>query len=183
MQVNIKLKDASIDKLVKQMTIIVDSREQENKHILSFFDQKKIPYIVRKLEQGDYSAFLSANPELGLPFDISLENVVAIERKGASGSGLSEIAGNFTAGRQAFENEFIRASKNCKNFCLLIENGSWDKIKRHEYRSEMQPKALYNSLLSWRKKYGFHIDFVEAENSGEHICKLLATTLKKLLEE
>ena len=76
MQVNIKLKDASIDKLVKQMTIIVDSREQENKHITSFFDQKKIPYIVRKLNQGDYSAFLSANPELGLPFDISLENVV-----------------------------------------------------------------------------------------------------------
>src|SRR5574344_863812 len=116
MQVNIKLKDASIDKLVKQMTIIVDSREQENKHILSFFDQKKIPYIVRKLNQGDYSAFLSANPELGLPFDISLEGVIAIERKGASGSGLSEIAGNFTAGRQAFENEFIRAGKNCKNF-------------------------------------------------------------------
>ena len=165
------------------MKIIVDSREQENKHILGFFDQKKIPYIIRKLNQGDYSAFLSANPELGLPFDISLENVVAIERKGASGSGLSEIAGNFTTGRQAFENEFIRASKNCKNFYLLIENGSWDKIKRHEYRSEMQPKALYNSLLSWRKKYGFHIDFVEAENSGEHICKLLATTLKKLLEE
>ena len=172
-----------MDKPVKQMTIIVDSREQENKHILSFFEQKKIPYIVRKLSQGDYSAFLSANPELGLPFDISLENVVAIERKGASGSGLSEIAGNFTTGRQAFENEFIRASKNCKNFCLLIENGSWDKIKRHEYRSEMQPKALYNSLLSWRKKYGFSIDFVESANSGEHICKLLATTLKKLLEE
>lgn len=183
MQVNVHLTDANIEKLIKQMVVIVDTREQENQHILQVFEKAKMQYVVRKLDQGDYSAMLKACPELGLPFDVSLENIIAIERKGSGGNGLSEIAGNLTEGRQAFENEFIRATKNCKDFYLIIENGSWEKIKAHEYRSEMNPKSLYNSLISWRKKYGFHLDFVEKSNTAEHILKLLGTTLKKLLEK
>ena len=182
MQVQIHLKDATIDKLVKQMVILIDTREQENKHITDYFDKKKIPYVVRKLEYGDYSAMLQAAPDLGLPFDVSLESTIAVERKGSGASGLSEIAKNFTDGRQAFENEFIRATHSCQKFYLVIENGSWKDIADHNYRSEMSPKALYNSLISWRHKYGFQIDFVQQANTAEHLIKLFGTTLKKLLE-
>lgn len=183
MKAQIHITDTQIDKLIKQMVIIIDTREQENKHITDYFDKKKIPYVIRKLDYGDYSAMLNAAPELGLPFDVSLERAVAVERKGASGSGLSEIAKNFTDGRQAFENEFIRASHLCDTFYLVIENGSWKDITDHKYRSDMSSKALYNSLISWRHKYGFHIDFVKSENTAEHLIKLFGTTLKKLLEE
>lgn len=182
MQVSLHLSDTSIDKLIKQMVILIDTREQENSHITGYFDKKKIPYVVRKLDFGDYSAMLKAAPDLGLPFDVSLEKSVAVERKGASGNGLSEIAKNFTDGRQAFENEFIRASHSCENFYLVIENGSWKDIADHNYRSEMSPKALYNSLISWRHKYHFQIDFVQQANTAEHLIKLFGTTLKKLLE-
>lgn len=182
MRVDIDIPNASVDKLARQLVVLVDTREQENAHITNYLEKHNVPCIVRKLNQGDYSAILKANPDLGLPFDISLEKEIAIERKGSGGNGLSEIAGNFTSGRQAFENEFIRASKSVKNFYLVIENGSWDGISKHQYRSDMNPKALYNSLISWRKKYGFHIDFVESENTAEHILKLLSVTLKKMLE-
>lgn len=183
MKVNIDLSGASVEKLVKQVVVLIDTREQENNHIIQYLDKKGIAHQTRKLDQGDYSAILKANAELGLPFDVSLEKEIAIERKGSSGNGLTEIAGNFTTGRQAFENEFIRAAQNVKNFYLIVENGSWESINAHKYRSEMNPKALYNSLISWRRKYGFHIDFVQSDNVGEHIMKLISATLKKMLEE
>ena len=183
MIVSLKLKDADIKKLIKQVVILVDTREQKNQHILDFFDKKKINYKVKALKFCDYSAELKANEELGLPFDISLENVVAIERKGAGKYGLNEIANNFTDGRTAFENEFIRAKENCKNIYLLIENGSWEQIRNHKYDSQLNENAFYNSLLSWRNKYNINIDFVETENIGEHIYKIVGTILKKMLEE
>lgn len=183
MKVNIKLKPTSIEKLVKQLTVCIDSREQENQHIINYLEKKKINYEVKKLEFGDYSCKLLKNEELGLPFDISLESIVSIERKGSGGNGLTEIAHNFTEGRTAFENEFIRAKENCENFYVIIENGSWEDIKAHNYRSELNENALYNSLISWRKKYNFHIDFIKSENVGEHILKVFATILKKMLEE
>lgn len=183
MKVSLKLRDSDIDKLIKQVVILIDTREQENTHITDFFDKKKIPYKRKALKFCDYSAELKANEEFGLPFDISLENNIAIERKGASKSGLNEIATNFTDGRTAFENEFIRAKESGADIYLLIENGSWEDIKAHNYRSKMSENALYNSLLSWSKKYNIKIHFLKSENVGEHIYKLIGIALKKLLEE
>lgn len=183
MKVTLKLKDADIEKLVKQVCILYDTREQENSHILKYFDKKGIEYKRKALKFCDYSAYLKACPELGLPFDVSLENVIAIERKGSGGSGLTEIAHNFGDGRSAFENEWIRAKESGANLYLIIENGSWEDIKTHKYNSQLNEKALYNSLLSFRKKYGFQIDFIKTEDVGEHIYKLIGITLKKLLEE
>lgn len=182
MKVNIKLSDTDIKKLLKQVVILIDTREQENQHIINFFEKKKIAYKIKKLDFGDYSAELKANNEIGLPFDVTLENVVAIERKGASGFGLNEISNNFTDGRTAFENEFIRANQFCENFYLVIENGSWQDIKNHKYRSQLNENAFYNSLLSWRDKYKFNIDFVNTENVGEHIYKIICVVLKHKLE-
>lgn len=183
MKVSIKLKDANIEKLIKQVVVYYDTREQENSHILKFFDKKGIRYKKKALKFCDYSAYLEANEELGLPFDVSLENVIAIERKGSGGSGLTEIAHNFGDGRSAFENEWIRAHHSGANLYLIIENGSWEDIKNHKYIGQLNEKAFYNSLLSFRKKYGFQIDFVKSEDVGEHIYKLIGITLKKLLEE
>lgn len=183
MKATIKLSDTDIKKLIKQVVILIDTREQENSHITNFFDKKGIAYKVKSLKFCDYSAELKANNELGLPFDISLENVVAIERKGSGGYGLNEIASNFTDGRTAFENEFIRAKENCQKVYLIIENGSWQNIKDHKYLSQFNENAFYNSLLSWRNKYNINIDFVNSENCGEHIYKIIGTILKRILEE
>lgn len=182
MLAKIKIRQSNIDKLVRRMVVLIDSREQENKHITEYLDNRKIPYEVRGLESGDYSVMLKADAELELPFDLSLENLVAVERKG-SGGGLSEIAGNFTNGRTAFENEFIRAKEKGTMMFLVIEDGSWEDIEKGNYRSEMHPNSLYASLLSWERKYDIHIHFVTKAWTAVHIVKILASALKKILEE
>lgn len=178
MKVSLKLKNANIDKLLGELVVLIDTREQKNQHITNYFDKKGIKYKVQKLDYGDYSCMLPKNESLGLPFDITLENVIAIEKKNS----LEEVAGNLTNGRQAFENEFIRSQK-CKRFVLLIENGSWDKIRKKQYEHDFGNKAFYNSLLSWSEKYNFRIDFVEREATALHILEIFKLALKHCLEE
>ena len=50
--------EASLKEELTHLTIIIDSREQRNEHIRAFFDKNNIPYVVRKLDSGDYSAML-----------------------------------------------------------------------------------------------------------------------------
>ena len=47
--------DAEIRDNLKTMTIICDTREQQNGHIVGYFDSNQIPHISRKLNAGDYS--------------------------------------------------------------------------------------------------------------------------------
>ena len=49
--------------LLSNLCIVVDTREQVNQHIISYFDKKKIKYTVRKLDQGDYSCYIESNEE------------------------------------------------------------------------------------------------------------------------
>ena len=179
MKASVKIKDADINKLVRQMVVLVDTREQLNNHITDVFDKKKIVWKRKALDTFDYSCELKANPELGLPFDISLENEIGIERK----AHLTELAGNFTQGRTAFEEKWQKAKFTTKDLYLLVEGGSWQSILESKYRSEFNPNSFYNSLISWRTKYGFRIDFVKQEFSALHILRLLQDKLKKILEE
>lgn len=179
MKATIQLKDCNIKKLIKQLVVLVDTREQENQHIIDYFDSKGIKWRNKALKTFDYSCELHKNEELGLPFAVSLENEIGIERK----AHLTELAGNVTATRTAFEEKWQKAKFMTKDLYLVIEGGSWADIKDGKYRSELNPKSFYNTLISWRHKYGFRIDFVKKENCGEHIIRLLQDKLKKLLQE
>lgn len=44
--------------------MLIDTREQENKHIIDYFESKNSPYEMKKLDYGDYSAYLPKNEEL-----------------------------------------------------------------------------------------------------------------------
>lgn len=183
MKATVAISETNIKKLINQMVVLVDSRENENSHIIDYFTKHKIAYRVKAMECFDYSCEIKANSDLGLPFDISLENLIGIERKGSGGSGISELSGNFTTSRNQFEEKWEKAKATTENLYLLIENGSWDDIRQHKYKSEFGENAFYNSLISWRTKYGFHIDFVKTEDTGNHILRLLADKLKKVLSE
>lgn len=50
----------SIKKLIKQMIVLIDTREKKNSHILDYFRKQKIAYQVEKLEYGDYSFMIPA---------------------------------------------------------------------------------------------------------------------------
>ena len=178
MKANIIIKPKNIAQLLQQVQIIYSTKEQENSHILSYFDKVGIKYKKASMLTCDYSAFLPKNEELGLPFDITLESEILIERK----AHLNELANNICQERSAFQNEWIRARETGASLYLVIEDGSFADIEEHRYRSQYNEKAYYNTLLSWREKYGFHVDFVNKQLVGKHIIRLIQLKLKHILE-
>ena len=152
--------EAELKSELKKLCIICDTREQVNNHVTKHFDKGKIPYKTRKLDTGDYSAMLD---------DITLERDVAIERK----HNLDEICGNFTAERERFEREMLRAKAYGTKLFLIIENATWKDVFLGNYRSKLDPKSLAASLMSWQAKYNLTIIFCEPENTGRLIYGII----------
>jgi len=161
--------EKEIQELLKQLTIICDTREQVNGHITGYLDSKKIPHITRKLDTGDYSAMIG---------DMTLEHDLVIEKK----NGLDEIAGNFTVDRKRFEDEFTRAKADGLKVFLLIENASWSDILLHNYRSKLAPKSLIASLLSWQVRFNITIIFCKPSEAGQIIHGILYYAAREALK-
>ena len=148
------------------MIILVDTREKANSHILEQFSKQGIEYKLKKLDYGDYSFELDGE---------SYQEKIVIERKGS----LTEIAGNFTKGRDRFKREFERAMQvKCKVF-LMIENGSIEQIEKGDYRSRFSPSAFKGSLSTWCYKYQIKLEFIEKRNAASFII----SAFKKYIQE
>lgn len=159
-----------IDELLKQMTIICDSREREHGHVTGYFDKRKVAHTSRKLETGDYSAMIG---------DMTLEHEVVVERKAS----LDELCGNFTVDRQRLADEFTRAKADGLKVFLVIENASWSDIFLHNYRSKLEPKSLIATLLSWQVRYNITVVFCKPSESGQIIYGILYYALREALKK
>ena len=164
---------------MKEIVVIFSNEEKENSHILQYFDKHNIKYARKNIKTCDYTAMIPANEELGLPFDITLESEILIERK----ANLDELSLNCCQKRTEFENEWIRAKETGADLYLVIESGSLSDIQKHNYRSQYNEKAYYNTILSMANKYNFKVDFVTKELMPIHILRLLQLKLKHILEE
>lgn len=173
-----KYTEKELGKIISKenIVILVDSREKANKHILDIFDKEGIQYRVEALESGDYTFELQAIPELDIPHTMDFRQDVMIERKNS----LDEISSNFTRGRERFNDEFGRAWAVKKY--LLIENGSYEKILNHEYRTEYNSKSFFASLLSFDARYDLHICFADKETSAILIYNICKYALREILK-
>ena len=84
--------------------IQIDTREQNNKHIIKYFENMGVEYFCEKLDFGDYTNPLN-------------ENKVVIDRK----KDLVEWAGNLGKGHQRFKAELERAKDCGYKVIVLIE--------------------------------------------------------------
>ena len=133
------------------------------------------PYIVQKLDFGDYS-YCYIRPD-GVEVDMS--TAVALERK----ANLDEICGNFTYGRARFEREFQRAKDSNADVHLLVEDANWGKIDNHSYVSRLHPEALWGNLLSWMNRFGLRLWFCPTPCVGKFIYKTFYYDLRQRLQE
>jgi ERCC4-type nuclease len=164
---------AAMQSILNSITVIIDSREHQEgncANIMQYLDSHGIPYVQRCLKFGDYS--FEANGE-------SYENRLVIERK----SGLDEVSGNLAQNRERFIAEIERSKEAGAKFVLMIENGSWQSIRQHKYRTDFNPKSFIGSLKSLRSRYGIDIDFVEKSEAGAHIYEEFYYYLRNLLKE
>ncbi len=148
-----KYTDKELDELVKSMTILVDTREKNNQHLLDYWDSKGIPHKKKALSYGDYSFMLPQNENLNIPRDMYFDGEVIVERKGS----LEEISGNLTKERDRLEKEFSLAPKIK---VLLIEGGTYADIVTGNYNTQYNKKSFWASLHSFWHKYNIPISFM-----------------------
>ncbi|CEG23156.1 hypothetical protein BN1080_02100 [Planococcus massiliensis] len=155
--------EKEMKQILDSMTIIVDTREKMNDHILQYFKAKKIPFAIKTMKTGDYSCLIPKNEDLGINRDIYLSS--CLERK----NGVDELIGNLSKDkRSAFENELIRASQN--PFTLIVEDAEgYGKILAGVYKSQYDPKALLGSLKTFEARYDFSIVYLDPKYTGNYI--------------
>lgn len=154
--------------------IQIDTREQNNKHIIKYFENMGVEYFCEKLDFGDYTNPLN-------------EKKVVIDRK----KDLVEWAGNLGKGHQRFKAELERA-KDCgyKVIVLIEQKLNYDDLKTWQNpmavnkmrvlrdgtqvaRPAMTGLQMWKICEKWKQKYDLNIWFCEKETSGSIIATCL----------
>ena len=161
-----KFTDSEIKKALKNLTILVDSREKGNDHIIKWFESNKIKFKIVALDHGDYSAFIPKESLKGIERDIYFDKDIVVEKK----SGIDELAGNFSkSDTPRLKSEFAHLCKNNTKVFLFVEDQLFDKhIRAGKYRSQYDPKTLYARIKGLESEYNtivrpVHEDFIASE--------------------
>lgn len=165
--------------MLDSMMILVDTREQPTEKAVRRCKRFGCPYERRTLDYGDYT-YNARLPNGKLIFEgsESVRGLCVIERK----MSLDEIAGNFTRGRDRFVREFERASENNARVYLIIENGNWEKLLKHKYKSRMSVEAFKASVNAWMVRYNANVTFCEEATTPILIKDILYRDLKERIE-
>lgn len=140
------------------MVIYCDTREQNNRHIIDYFDKKGINHKIKKLDYGDYSFMIPKNENLGIPHDLDFSKRIMIERKGS----LDEFASNLTRERDRFKKEMALAPETK---IIMIENNTYSDLIHGNYRSNYHAMSYWASYHSiW---YEFHCPIIFMPNPSE----------------
>ena len=174
---NINYNKKDINKVLDTLTILYDSREQKNSHILNQLDKKGINYYKKKLEYGDYTAGIIINNN-----KYSFENEIVIERKGSGYIGLDELVNNMSNDRERFIKQLKRNKDNNIKLYLLVENSKWDDLFKGNYKSNMNLNSCLGSLFTFLHRYNIYINFIFKQNSANYIYKLFYYYIKEKLK-
>lgn len=169
-----KYHPSEIERILRTLVVLVDTREQDTARARERYESFGLPFERQTLKFGDYSAKLT-----GLEGEeISLENIVSIERK----MSIDELCGCFCQSRERFRREFERALDAGAHVYLLIENGSMTDVYKGRYGSRMNSHALASSILSWSLEFGMTPLFISQTESGRLIHDILYREARWYLE-
>ena len=149
-----KYTETELKNLLQSIVVVVDTREKVNKHVTDWFDKKKIPYITKALDNGDYNCYLPQNEEMGIMKDVWLDRDLFFERKNS----LEELSQNLTKNRARFEEE-LATTKAISKY-LIIENATYADVANGNYKSDYNSKSYLGTLHSFNHKYDLQIVFM-----------------------
>jgi ERCC4-type nuclease len=169
-----------IEELLKSFEIICDTREQRTPRAEQRYSAFGVAHSRGTLSYGDYCGNIML-PDGRKLYDGSgtISAKCVVERK----MNLDELAGCFTRGRDRFKREFERAAANNSRVFLLCEDGSIEKILRHDYRSRFTPKAFLASVIAWNIRYDMQLIFCSHLTSGMMIKEILYRDMKDRAEK
>jgi ERCC4-type nuclease len=164
---------------LKTFRIVADTREHNTPQAAERYKAFGCPVERATMNYGDYCGNITLpDGNSLLNIETTLQPVCFVERK----MSLDELAGCFTRGRARFQREFERAQAAGAKMFLLVENGSWEAIQKHRYKSRFNPKAFQASLTAWSVRYGIVPIFCKADTSGSLIREFLYRDIKERLE-
>lgn len=168
-----------IDSVLSTFEILVDCREHQTKQAVERYEGFGTPYRKATLNYGDYCGNVRL-PGGDWLYDIrqTVSPACALERK----MSLDELAGCLGRSRQRFQREFERASGNKAKMYLLTENGSWEGILFHRYRSKLTTNSFLASLTAWTVRYDLTPLFCKSDVSGRMIKEILYRDMKERLQ-
>jgi hypothetical protein len=137
------------------MTIVCDTREKENGHIIGAINKLGGHYSIETLKTADYAYRIGGE----------LHTDLLIERKNS----LDELAANITSGRERFERELQRAVEAKQRLLLLVEGGSYNGLFEGKYRAKVSDKAFQAALFTYQERYGLETVFIAPQHAGRFI--------------
>ena len=177
----INMERLEIEYTLRTFRIIADNREQASNRAAARFAALGDNLERATLDYGDYAANITlpdGRELLNTSANTRLYPACVIERK----MSLDELAMCFTRSRSRFQREFERAKAARAKMYLLIEGGSWEMIRRHEYRSKFSPKSFTASLTAWMCRYDATPLFCNPGTSGALIREVLYRDIKERIE-
>ncbi len=172
--IHYRFTDKELKEVLDSLTIIVDTREQVNTHVLDYFRKRDIQFKFQAMKTGDYSAMIPKNEELGITRDLYL--AAAVERK----NGVDELVSSIKD-RTRFENELIRSQKI--PFVMIVEDHEgYQKILNGNYRSKYNPQALLGSLKTFEARYNFSTVFISPNTTGNYVYHTLLYHSREFLK-
>lgn len=182
--IHFKLTETEIKKLLKEnFMIIYDSREQQNLHVLEYFDKAKIKYKKQKIDEGDYAAIITKCPAMGIYRDLYFN--VAVERKNS----VDELVGNLAEETDTRDDlrlvrELRRAKeKGIKMFLVIEDEHGRKNIKAGNYRSLYKPVSFMARLRSIQDAFLSGTVFVNKNDTGEEIFGILKYGVRNFLKD
>jgi hypothetical protein len=167
-----------VDEILKSMEIVVDNREHKINRAERRYKRFGVPYSFGTLSYGDYTYNAVIDGQKLYDNSATILSKVVIERK----MSLDELAMCFTRGRERFKKEFQRAMDQNAKVYLLVENGSYERIISHSYKSRYNPKAFLASLEAFQARYNMQVVFCLETTTPTLIKEILYRELKERLE-
>ena len=142
--------------------IIVDSREKKNAHILRYFDDHGIKYVIRKMDVADYQT--------------EGRDKLVIDRK----QNLDELATNLTNPKDKgrFWREVRRAHASGIKMIVLCEHGKGvksipDVVGWNSKYSPVNGRILQEKIYQCHISYGVEFLFCRKSETAKKIIELL----------
>ena len=177
-----KFSDSEVGKILKNLTIICDSREQSNDHIISFFNKQGIKYKTMKLDYGDYSISIPQGSFKGQTRDIYFTNDFVIERK----ANIDELAGNLKEDAARLKKELSHLNMYQIKYVIYVEDLNFEENLRQGpgtgYRSQYDGYTLMRRLYCLESEYNTVFVPVAKKYMGSKIANKMQTWVHGLLK-
>lgn len=172
----LRFTETQIKKALKDMVILVDTREKKTDHILKWFDDHKIKYKITTVKFGDYSAMIPAGSLT--EYDIYFDRDVVVERK----ANIDELAINCTKDRPRLKAEFAHLNKYNTSFYLLIEDPFFDEnIRSNNFKSSINGNTLFQNIKGLESAYNTKLRPIDKKFSGSEIVHSLEKEIRNIL--